>query len=152
MANAGAGTVSVVDATHCCAARATVTVGTSPQDAAFDPGTRELYVANFGEEEGPGSLSVVDTHACNARIVSGCGQTPRTLPTGRGPLAVSVDPGTHDVYTADVFRGTVSVLEPGARAPRSIATGFFPLDVLLNDGTLYVTSGFDRTLTVAPLG
>ncbi len=146
------GTVSVIDAAHCCAAKATVTTGAASQDAAFDPGTRTLYVANFGGDTDPGSVSAVDTRACNARTIAGCGQTPRTLAVGHGPISVTVDPASHVAYTADILHGTVSVLEPGARAPRFIATSFFPLDVLLDGGKLYVTSGFARTLSVVPLG
>ena len=144
----------MVDGRRCCAAKATVTVGRRPQDSAFDPGTRTLYVANFGEEE-PGSVSVVDTRACNARVTSGCGQTPKTLATGRGPIAVSVDPDSHAVYTGDTLHATVSTLDGRTcnalrtdgcgRAPRSTATGYFPRDVLLDGPALYVTSSFDQT-------
>ena len=155
------GTVSVVDGRRCCAAKATVTVGRRPQDSAFDPGTSTLYVANFGEEE-PGSVSVIDTRACNARVTSGCGQTPKTLATGRGPVAVSVDPESHEVYTGDSWHATVSTLDGRScnalrtdgcgRAPRSTATGNFPRDVLLDGPALYVTSAFDRTVQILPVG
>ena len=156
------GTVSVIDARRCCAAKATVTVGHHAQDVAFDPGTRTLYVANFGDEAEAGSVSVVDTRACNASVVSGCGQKPRALADGRGAIAVSVDPDTHAVYTADILHGTVSTLDGRTcnalrtdgcdQAPRYTATSFFPLDVLLDGGSLYVTSGFASTLEVLPVG
>ena len=141
--------------------KATVNVGRRPQDAAFDPGTRTLYVANFGEDE-PGTVSVVDTRACNARVTSGCGQTPKMLATGRGPIAVSVDPSSHAVYVADTLHATVSTLDGRTcnavradgcgRAPSSTATGYFPRDVLLDGPALYVTSSFDRTFHVLPTG
>jgi YVTN family beta-propeller protein len=155
------GTVSVVDGRRCCAAIAAVTVGRRPQDLAFDAGTRTLYVANFGEDE-PGTVSVIDTRACNARVTSGCAKTPATLASGRGPLAISVDPERHAVWVGDTLHATVSRLDGRtcnasrtdgcARAPSFTATALFPRDLLLVGDSLYVTSAFDRTVQILPAG
>jgi DNA-binding beta-propeller fold protein YncE len=157
----GSGTVSVVDARHCCAERARIAVGTNTQDVAFDPGTRTLYVADFGGGDVPGRVSVVDTHACNARVASGCGQTPASLAAGRGTLNVVVDPASHAVFTTDILHGTVSRLdgrtcnalrtEGCGRAPQQSAVGWFPHQLLLDGPTLYVTSSFAGSIQVLPV-
>src|ERR1700690_4215076 len=43
-------------------------VGNTPQDAAFDPASRTVYVANQNDD----TLSVVDARRCNARDTAGC--------------------------------------------------------------------------------
>jgi DNA-binding beta-propeller fold protein YncE len=155
------GTVSVVDAAHCCAAKTTFAVGLGPQDLVLDPGARTLYVANF-DSDGPGNLSVVDIRTCNAHDTSGCSRTHPRLAAQRGTLGIDVDPDTHAVYTADVLHASVSTLDGRTcnalrtdgceRVPRSRDTVFFPVRVLLDAPahTLYVTSQYSRTIEVLP--
>ena len=59
-------TVHVIDAAHCCADIATITVGRPPQDMVVDAATHTLYVANQAFDDEPGSLSVVDLRHCTA--------------------------------------------------------------------------------------
>ena len=81
-------------------------VGNTPQDAAFDPATRTVYVAN----QNANTLSVVDAHRCNARDTAGCRQTAPTAAAGSGPFSVAIDDATHTLYVADSGSSTVSVI------------------------------------------
>jgi len=146
--------VAVIDGAHCCAVKATVTVGRDPFDLGTDPATHTLYVANSASGEEPGSVSVVDTRACNVRDTSGCGQAPPRVATGFAPVDVTVDSETHRIYTADSGNATMSMIDAttcnairptGCRRPaRHVAVGFAPRDAALDpiSGTLYVASGF----------
>jgi DNA-binding beta-propeller fold protein YncE len=161
----GSRTVSVLDGAACeagptCAAVATAIAGPQPIGLDLDRGTHTLYVANNAGGDVPGSLSVIDTRTCNAAVTTGCGQEPPTVPTGRGPWAVVVDPATHRVFTANLFNATVSVVEGATcnattqvgcdRASRRIPVGDIPLDLALDRRrqTLYVTNAPDRTVSV----
>ena len=79
--------------------------------------TRKLYVPNSGFGDTPGSVSVVDLRHCTVRDTSGCARTWPTLPTGRTPMAVAIDPTTHTVYTADGNHSTVTVIDDGRVKP-----------------------------------
>jgi DNA-binding beta-propeller fold protein YncE len=161
----GSRTVSVLDGAACesgrtCAAVATAIAGPQPIGLDLDRGTHTLYVANNAGGDAPGSLSVIDTRTCSAAVTTGCGQEPPTVPTGRGPWAVLVDPGTHRVFTANFSNATVSVVagaicnattQVGCDRPaRRIPVGDIPLDLALDRRrqTLYVTNAPDRTVSV----
>ena len=120
-----------------------------PQDVAVDPGTRTLYVANFGEEDGPSNVSVIDTRACNARVISGCGADAARrsrAAAGRSRSASTPSPTPSTPPTSFHAHGR------GARAGRTRAPRFSRYRVLPDRRaarrrqTLYVTSAFDRTL------
>jgi YVTN family beta-propeller protein len=119
-----------------------------PQRLAIDPVLRKLFVPNTFFD-GPGAVSVVDLRTCNARNTSGCGQV-RSVPTGRGPLTVAVDPRTHLVYTTDLFHSTMTVID-GVREKRieTIPVGFFPWDVAVDPATDTVIATNNGEGTVA---
>jgi DNA-binding beta-propeller fold protein YncE len=108
-------TVSVIDTRRCNAESVrscpgpwpTVTVGNEPSAVAVDRRTHTVYVTNIDDN----TVSVVDGRTCNGGHVSGCDQTPATVPVGEAPAGVFVDPGTRSVYVANFSAGTVSVLD-----------------------------------------
>src|SRR5262249_50280847 len=82
----GGNTVSVIDGRrckvravgHCRGPWPTVTVGHEPSSLTVDEATHSVYVTNTDDN----TISVIDGTTCNGRIVSGCGQTPATVPVG----------------------------------------------------------------------
>ncbi len=136
---AGDGTVSVIDAsTH--AVTATVPVGEHPDEVVVDPGTHTVYVANTGalgpdgQEVGNGTVSVIDG---STRTVSA------TVPVGKRPGSMMVDPGSHTVYVTNNLDSTVSVIDGSTHT----VTATVPVDTnpeaaAVDPGThtVYVTS------------
>jgi hypothetical protein len=107
--------VSVIDTRRCNAddPRAchrpwpTVTVGNEPSAVAIDPRTHTVYVTNVDDN----TVSVINGRTCNGHVLSGCDQTPATVPVGALPLGVFVDPRTRSVYVENFDDDTVSVLD-----------------------------------------
>lgn len=56
------------------------------------------------------STDVFNGATCNARVTSGCGQTPVSVPMGGWPSNVTVNPTTGTVYAPDNVDGQVSFL------------------------------------------
>ena len=103
--SAGGNTVSVINARHCqaqdvsrCAGPwPTITVGNLPSGIAIDQQTDTVYVTNVGDN----TVSVFNGATCNADDVSGCDQTPATVPVGLEPIDLFADPSDHTVYVAN---------------------------------------------------
>jgi DNA-binding beta-propeller fold protein YncE len=121
--NAGGDTVSVIDARRCDARNVsrckgpwpTITVGKLPSGIAVDQQTDTVYVASVGDN----SVSVFNGATCNAMDVSGCRQTPASVPVGLGPLGVFDDPVNHTVYVAN-FGAPATGGNPGNSAAVSM--------------------------------
>jgi YVTN family beta-propeller protein len=124
---------------------------------AIDQANGTLYVANWAGN----TLSMIETASCNATVTSGCAQTPRAVPVGRGPDGIAVNPATHTVYVANVTDDTVSVLDAaicnatvssGCSTPhtRLLRTGKSPRWVTVDQATdtVYVPNGDDGTASV----
>jgi DNA-binding beta-propeller fold protein YncE len=94
----------------CHALAANVRVGSSPEDLAVSDATQTLYVANGAFSNTPGTMSIVDTRACNGADASGCTRTWPTVRIGRGADFVAVDGRSGHVYAADSGNGEISVL------------------------------------------
>jgi YVTN family beta-propeller protein len=117
-------TVSVIDgrscnattSTGCAAAPVTVAAGPGPAFPTLDPRTHTLYVPDNGPEaDATGStVSVIDTRGCSAVITTGCGQTPVTTSTGRGPVSATLDSSSGTLYVANQTDSTVSVIDAAA--------------------------------------
>ena len=119
--NGNDNTVSVIDAATCsakstrgCAQKPrTIAVGPGPVDDAVDEKTDTVYVVALGSD----TVSVINGATCNAKVRSGCGQTPKTITVGDGPDGVVVDQATDTVYVTNDGPGgdnagrTVSVVE-----------------------------------------
>jgi DNA-binding beta-propeller fold protein YncE len=124
-----------------------VLVGMAPQDAAFDPATRTVYVANQNDN----TISVVDARRCNARDTSGCGQAAPAFAAGSGPFSIGIDDATHTVYVADSHTDTVSVFNAGTcnaadttgcGTPATAKVGDGPAGIAVDPATdtVYVTN------------
>jgi YVTN family beta-propeller protein len=115
---AGGNTVSVIDGRRCNARSAakckgpwpTVTVGNEPSTLTVDQATHTVYVTNIDDN----TVSVINGATCNGRVVSGCGQTPATIPVGSAPFGVFADEANHTVYVSNFNEGTVSMIDSGA--------------------------------------
>ena len=156
--NANGNTVSVIDARDCQARDVsrckgpwpTITVGNQPSTIAIDQKTDTVYVTNNTDN----TVSVFNGATCNAEVTTGCGQTPATVPVGRGPLGIFADPANHTVYIAnfDNTQGdTVSMLSSATcnatdlaacptQPPPTVSVGSAPDDVDVNQTshTVYV--------------
>jgi len=157
-------TVSVVD-TRTCNAHVTSGCGrTSPTIAVtggafnltIDAGTHTLYVANINSN----TVSVINTATCNARITTGCGQTPHSVRTGNAPAAVLLDPSTGTLYVSNNADHTVAVVDARtcnattttgcATAPPTVATVDAPRFLTIDPATatVYVSIRNDSSLAM----
>ena len=134
-----------------------VLVGSAPQDAAFDPATHTVYVANAGDN----TLSVVNALTCNSRDLAGCDQRPAAVAAGPGANAVAVDVATHTVYVTDGGSDTVSVINAATcnaqnrsgcgHKPATVTVGRGPIGLVVDPATdtIYVTNlGSGDTVSV----
>jgi DNA-binding beta-propeller fold protein YncE len=89
-----------------------IKVGSGPTAFAFDAGRHTLYVANFGD----GTMSVVNTAACNAEVSSGCGDKPTTISFGSvQPNGLLLDESTSTLYVSNLaLTATNPLSEPDA--------------------------------------
>ena len=111
------GTVSVIDASTCNARASAscnqtpptmaVNAGGFPEAVAVNDATHTVYTSDFGIH----SVSVFDGSTCNAKVQSGCGQTPAQVVVGHGPYSIAVDPSTNTIYDAAILEGYVSVID-----------------------------------------
>jgi DNA-binding beta-propeller fold protein YncE len=125
-----------------------VLVGKSPQDAAFDPATRTVYVAN----QSSSTISVVNARRCNARDTTGCSRAAPAFPAGNGPFSLGIDDATHTLYVTDGNTDTVSVFNIATcnaadtagcgHITATLKTGEGPADIAVEPATdtLYVTN------------
>ncbi|MFZ0905602.1 MAG: YncE family protein, partial [Mycobacterium sp.] len=74
-----------------------------------------------------------------------------TVPVGKDPFGVAVDPGTHTVYVTNGKDNTVSVIDASTRAVTvTVAVGKRPWGVAVDPGThtVYDTNAGDGTMSV----
>jgi DNA-binding beta-propeller fold protein YncE len=128
--NQGAASVSVVNTAHCnarsetnCGQRVgTITLpsGSSPESIDIDTTTNTVYVADTVKN----LISVINAATCNASDLSGCSQTPATVPVPSGPAYLAVNSATDTVYVTIVLGGsdTISVLD-GATCNAQVTSG-----------------------------
>ena len=98
---------------------ATVRVGWGPDYEVVDEPAHTLYVANVHGDnttgangELVGTVSVIDTAACNGAHLAACHSTTvATVPTGEYPDGLAVDPRTHTLYVANDGDDDVSVID-----------------------------------------
>jgi DNA-binding beta-propeller fold protein YncE len=91
-----------------CAGHLTVTRGgVDPLEPAGDQASHTLYLADGAEN----TVSMINTVACNAARMTGCGQIPASFPAGLTQL-LTVDPGSRTLYI--VGSTTLSVISTAA--------------------------------------
>ena len=133
---------------------ATVNVGLAPLGVAVNDQTHTVYVTNNTLGDTPGTVSVINSAACNGARVSGCAGRMPTAPAGRSPGVIVVDTGTDIIYVADENSAAVSVINGSQcragmtrgcrRAVTTQAVGSTPIGVGVNQRTrtVYVTDLF----------
>jgi DNA-binding beta-propeller fold protein YncE len=89
---------------------ATVKVGVAPFGLAVDQARDTIYVANFVNEFGGGSVSVVNGARCNGKITSGCHRVPPAVPTGIATAFVAVDRAVHTAFAVNATDDTMSAI------------------------------------------
>jgi YVTN family beta-propeller protein len=165
VANANDNTVSVISAAACNPARLsgcrrtwpTITVGSTPlYGMAIDQATGTIYVTNLGGR----TVSVINGATCNAKVASGCGQTPATLTVGQCPSGAAIDQATRTAYVANLCSNTVSVINTATcnaqnttgcgQTPPTITVGSGPIPVAVNQATntIYVGNNGGGTVSV----
>ena len=168
VANAGGGSISVINGATCNATTTrgcgrparTVTDAASPSWLDVDTATDTVYVANSVT---PGTVSVIDGATCNGHTGSGCHRAPATVTVGANPFALAVDQASNTVYVANnangFDEGSVSVINGAAcnahatagcghtppAVPTGIAASFVAVDSALR--TVFATNAGDDTLS-----
>jgi DNA-binding beta-propeller fold protein YncE len=137
-----------------------VAAGNGPTGLAVDHATHTLYVTNQNDD----SVSVINTAACQADNVRGCGQHAHTiqLAAGSNPQAVALDAATGTAYVADTLADTISVIDIRTcnavdfsgchRTPVTVADPDGPIALAIDQATdsIYVANigdGFSGTNT-----
>ena len=142
--------------------------GNVPVDVAINEKTGSAYVGDSAEFDGfpAWTVSVLDTRTCNADSRTGCTPNPPTITTQLNPYSLAVDQATDTVYAvnqSDVNFNpgdNVSVINGATcsssdtsgcgNTPATVSVGNFPTSVAVDQATdtIYVTNGFDGTLSV----
>ena len=168
VANAGGGSISVINAATCNATTIrgcqrparTVTDAASPSWLDVDTATDTIYVANTVT---PGTVSVIDGATCNGHTGLGCHNPPVTVTVGSNPFALAVDQANDTVYVANFVNefngGSVSVIDGATcnahttagcgqtppTVPTGVGTGFVVADSALH--TVFAANAGDDTLS-----
>ncbi len=135
VANAGDGTVSVIDPTTPVPVPP-IPVDAQPSGLATSPDGKLLYVANSGSD----NLTVIDT-STRATVA--------TVPVGRAPSAVVAD--GRRIWVADRGDGTVTVLDVATRASAgtvNVGSGPSALALSRDGALLYVADADEGTVRV----
>jgi len=141
-----------LDVSHCKGPWPAIKVGLDPSTLAVDEATDTIYVTNIGDN----TVSVINGATCNAHVISGCDQTPATVPVGSLPIGIFADEANHTVYVANANPGgpgTVSMIDSTtcngsdlkgcpSVPPPTVAVGPGPGDVGVNEvtHTVYVAN------------
>jgi YVTN family beta-propeller protein len=148
-----AATCNAVDTSGCGQAPASLSLPSSPVQAAVNEASGTVYVpiASY-EPNHPGAVALVNAATCNGTVSSGCAATSYAPAGIVGPNDVIVDPATQTVYISNEGSSSISVLDGAtcnAHAPNlcpahppALAAGFFPAFIALDPQThtLYQTS------------
>ncbi len=146
VANSASNSVSVIDV-HTQKVVQTVLVGRSPQKVAVDRDGRHAYVTNFGDN----TVSVIDLPTqLGLDVYNSILKTNNTIPVGLNPRGLAVAPDSHHAFVVNTEDGTMSVIDTATGTVIGTAfVGYSPDEVAVApDGTAYVTSRLDGTVTV----
>jgi len=139
----------------CALAQPTTTAGNVPQQIAVDEATNTIYVENQGD----GTVSVINGAHCNGTDTSGCGQAWPTVTVGDSPQALGLNPNNHTLYVTNTDDNTVSVINGNTcngadssgcgQTPPTISVGNAPRAVGIVTATNIVFIGNRDDLTVS---
>jgi len=123
-----------------------IPVGTSPLSVAADPTTNMIYVANSNSFlTRQGSVSVID----GAPYIDGkpnTGKVVATIPVGRNPWGIGVDPDNDRIYVANRGSNSVSVIDGHTnKVVATIGVGLGPIGVGVVPATKQVYVANDGT-------
>lgn len=114
----------------------TVAVNELPNDAAFDPTRKVVYVSSQSDD----NVTVIDVPSLR-RV--------NTIPLANNITALATNLGLHRVYAANTSSNSVFIIED-TRIVGEVKTGNGPMDLAVDETTnrLYVASRADGMLTV----
>jgi YVTN family beta-propeller protein len=161
--NLDSGSVSVIDGATCNAVVSSgcgqtapnVGVGNSPIGMAIDQATRTGYVVNAGDD----TLSLINGEICNAHVISGCGQAPRSVAVGGFPFKVAVDQVSDKIYVTSIVDSDVEVIDGAScnarhtqgchPTPVPVRMGGWPTNIAVDNavGSFYVPQNVDGTVS-----
>jgi YVTN family beta-propeller protein len=127
------------------AAPMTITVGSGPEDIAFDSNLNELFVTNNGAN----TVSVISD--ATDKVVA-------TITVGTAPFGIAFDPNNNEVYVANFGPGvpigtgtTVSVISDATnKVIKTITVGVSPAGVAFDPNLkeIFVANGGSNTVSV----
>jgi hypothetical protein len=97
-------TCSARDVSGCAGHPPVTRGGVDPLEPAGDQASHTLYLVGGGEN----TVSMINTAACNAARVTGCGQIPASFPAGSDQQLLTADPHSRTLYV--VGSHTLSVI------------------------------------------
>jgi YVTN family beta-propeller protein len=174
VANAGDGTVSVIDG-NSDAVAATIPIGSHPYSIAADPATGKVYITHtFGDQLSilDGATNKVtdlktgssDLIAINSRTETiyllGYGSVVKMLdeasqkisvrPVGKHAWGLMLNETTGMVYVTRIESADLAALTAGSSAPAILPAGAIPCAIAVGSkgNTLYVANYGDKTVTV----
>ena len=173
VANAGDGTVSVLDGTS-DAIVTTIPVGSHPYSIAADPATGKVYVTHtFGDQltildgatnttadlkTGSSDLIAIDSRAATIYLlgyggavtaVDGTSHKMTTLPVGRHAWALTLDDVTGSVYVTRIEDADLAVVNSHSSGASILPAGVIPCAIAADSkaSRLYVANYGDNTVT-----
>ena len=97
-------------------------VGLGPASVVVDDAHNTVYVANNGDGDIPGTVSVLNAATCNGSTTTGCAKPVATVPVDRAPIAMALDTRNRRLYVADYAHATVSIID-GSRCDATHTAG-----------------------------
>jgi YVTN family beta-propeller protein len=174
IANAGAGTVTVLDGSSDTVV-ATIPIGSHPYSIAVSPGSGKVYVTHtFGDqlsiidgstnvvaEVKTGSSDLIAINPSNSTVyLLGYGGDLKVfdesskqfseMPVGRHGWALTLNNVTGAVYVARIEDSDLAAIQPGSSSPITFPAGAIPCAIAVNASgdRLYVADYGDDTVTV----
>ncbi len=85
------------------------TNGTDPVGLAVNRSTNKIFVGNFSSN----TVAKINGATCDAATATGCSQTPTTIPVGAGPVSMTVDTTTNQVFVVDFTDASLFIVNGG---------------------------------------
>ncbi len=115
----------------------TIPVGTGPFNAAVNPATNKIYVANFG--------------ANNVTVIDGTTLAATTVTVGTTPYYVAINPLTNKIYITNSSSNSVSVIDGSSDSVvKTVMVGTHPYFLAINpaNSQIYVANSNSNNVSV----